>query len=446
MSYPETLHFLYNLQRKGIRPGLSRMAALLALCNHPERAFHALHIGGTNGKGSTVALLASVLSQAGYRTGTYTSPHLLDFSERITISSQPIPKRAVICLTERLREKMARFAPWLLKEVSFFEFTTALAFLYFAQEAVDFAVVEVGMGGRFDTTNLLKPLASAITNVDFDHEQYLGSELLQIAREKAGIIKEETPLVTSAAQREVLKLLRGLAKDKHAPLSQLGKEIQVRARPRSGDFFPGGTTQIVYQGDQCYPLELPLLGRHQVRNAAVALGLVEALQRQGVSIPHDAICEGVRSVRLPGRLEVLQEDPLILLDGAHNPAGAEALGLFLKTLDPGRRGRHWLMIGMMQDKKISAVLEPLLRWADVLLLCRPEIARAADPARLAEVARQVSPSRNLKICIQDHIPEALLFAQACLSAQDSLVVAGSFYAVGEARAVLAGKSPSFIRG
>ena len=446
MPYAETIHFLYRLQRNGIRPGLSRMAALLSLCQHPERSFHAVHIGGTNGKGSTAVMVASILKQAGYRVGSYTSPHLIDFSERICLSGQPISEDSVMRLTEDLREKMAFFAPWLSKEVTFFEFTTALAFLYFSEEQVDFAVVEVGMGGRFDTTNLLRPLVTAITNIDLDHEQYLGSEVLQIAAEKGGIIKEKTPVITAASRPEVVSLLRAIAQSKNAPLIQVGQEIKVALTSFSQALILDQPVQINYQGARNYQIDLPLLGRHQVQNAAVAIGIIESLSKQGVHLSEGDIQEGMRAVHLSGRLEVVRRDPLILLDGAHNPAGARALGLFLEEMDPARQGKHWLMIGMMQDKKMEAILAPLLPWADEAVLCQPKMARAASPEMMAAKIRKLSHSESIRLSIREGVPEALSHLESLIKPQDTLLITGSFYVVGEAKAALCGKAPSLIRG
>ncbi|HEY5599653.1 MAG TPA: folylpolyglutamate synthase/dihydrofolate synthase family protein, partial [Candidatus Manganitrophaceae bacterium] len=332
MSYAQTLDYLYRLQWHGIQPGLERMEEILSLLGRPEKGFPSVHVAGTNGKGSTAAMIASALRRGGYRIGLYTSPHLIDFSERIRVDDIPIPQEEIVRLTEFLRRRIEGEAPHLTETITFFEFTTALAFLYFAEAKVDLAVVEVGLGGRFDATNLLTPLVSVITNIDLDHEQYLGPTIVRIAEEKAGVIKERVPVVTGAAQPEVLSLFERIARSKEAPLIRLGEEIKV-----SGDL----PARFVYRGDQERIVHCPLLGRHQIRNAALAVAALEQLRLKGIQLSEKDLLDGIADVRWEGRLEMIRKNPLIFLDGAHNPAGAETLGDFLKEIDPERSGKHW---------------------------------------------------------------------------------------------------------
>lgn len=444
MSYPETIDYLYRLQWHGIHPGLERMEALLSRVGHPERQFRSVHIGGTNGKGSTAAMVASAFHQGGYRVGLYTSPHLIDFSERIRVSGVLIPPGEIVRLTQFLRERIEAGAPQLRGKITFFEFTTALAFLYFAETRIDLAVVEVGLGGRFDATNVLRPLVSAITNIDLDHEQYLGSTIVRIAEEKAGIIKEGVPVITAAAQPEVLALFETISRLKGAPLIRVGQEIRV-----SGDL----PERFLYQGIRERQVHCPLLGRHQIRNTAVALGVIEQLQQKGIDLSEAALLEGIARVRWEGRLEAIRRDPLILLDGAHNPAGGCALGRFLKEIDPDRKGRHWLIAGILRDKNIGEILSPLIPWIDEIVLTRPDIPRAADPALLSE-----SLNKELLIgwgyyrpptvsqTIRAPVSEAIAYVEARMRPEDTLVITGSLYTVGEAKAFFSGVVPSLIRG
>ncbi len=455
MSYAGALDYLYHLQWHGIHPGLERMGRLLSLVNHPERQFRSVHIGGTNGKGSTAAMTASVLLRGGYRVGLYTSPHLIDFSERIRISGVPIPATEIVRLTGRLRGAIEGISG-LGEEITFFEFTTALAFLYFAESGIDLAVVEVGMGGRFDATNLLSPLVSAIVQIDLDHERYLGSTVLKIAAEKAGIVKEKTAVVTGATQPEVLALFEETARLKEAPLIRLDHEITVEeissgpleaAEPvqRNAVNFALGDLlyqRFVYRGRKERSVEISLLGRHQIRNAAVALGILEQLQERGVSLSDGALLEGIKETRWEGRLEVVRKSPLILLDGAHNRSGAKALGAFLAGVDPDRKGKHWLIAGIMRDKNIPEIFDPLLPWADEVVLTRPDIERAADPDLLAASLGK-GPCRFTRI---DRVPEAISHVELHLGQEDSLVITGSLYTVGEAKAFFLGTTPSLIRG
>lgn len=440
MPYAQALDYLYHLQWHGIHPGLDRMRRLLALADHPERKFRSVHIAGTNGKGSTAAMVTSVLMTAGYRTGLYTSPHLIDFSERIRISGVPVPASEIVRLTGRLRGAIEAGAPELEPEITFFEFTTALAFLYFAESKVDLAVVEVGMGGRFDATNLLAPLVTAIVQIDLDHERYLGSTVLEIAGEKGGIIKERTPVVTGATQPEVLSLFETIARSKGSSLIRLGHEIAAEAPLSTG---PEGEPlqRFTYRGKKERRVEISLLGRHQINNAAVALGILEQLQEKGISLAEEAIGQGMREARWAGRLEVVRKQPLILLDGAHNRSGAKALGAFLADVDPQRKGKHWLIAGIMRDKNIPGIFEPLLPWADEVVLTRPDIERAADPKVLAGALKD--DARSIRF---DHLPDAIAYAESRLRPEDTLVITGSLYTVGEAKAFFSGTTPSLIRG
>lgn len=448
-TYSETIDCLYQMQRRVIRPGLARITSLLAHFDHPQQSFKAIHIAGTNGKGSTAAMVASILQEAGYRVGLYTSPHLLDFSERIQINRVPILHDEIVRLAERLRRKLKRSSPRLAEKISFFEFTTGLAFLYFAEQGIDYAVVEVGLGGRFDATNVVHPLVSSITSIGLDHEQYLGSTLSEIAAEKAGIIKEGVPVVSAASQPEVISIIEEAARLKNAPLIEVGKEISATLLSRQGSTPLINPMKIHYAGQREYFIELPLLGRHQVENAATSIGIIESLQAQGLHISEKDIVAGLKKVRISGRLEVMQRSPLILLDGAHNPAGARTLGDFLAEIDPERKGKHWLITGIMKDKQIEQMLSPLLSWSDAFIVTRPEIERAARPQEISGImaallAHQGRPDRS--VTIKEYVPDAIDYALSRMNPEDTLVITGSFYTVGEARGALLGTAPSLIRG
>jgi dihydrofolate synthase/folylpolyglutamate synthase len=451
MVHTEALDYLYQLQRHGIRPGLERMDALLTLLHHPERRFHSVHIAGTNGKGSTAAMVASALMQGGYTVGLYTSPHLVDFSERMTVSGVPISHREMVQLTERIREKIRSHSPQLLEEISFFEFTTAMAFLFFFEKKVDLAVVEVGMGGQFDATNLLTPLVTGITHIGLDHQQYLGTTLQEITAEKAGIIKENTPIVTSVSQPELLAVIEAKARSRNATLIRLGHEIRLSGIDPIQPSAFNTPQRFHYHGHKERHIECGLLGRHQIENATLAIGLLEQLGLHGIPLSEQDLLEGIRQVSWKGRLEIIQERPLFLLDGAHNPSSAERLGQFLSNIDPEQKGKHWMMIGMMSDKNIPAILSPLIAWTDAFILSRPEIKRAADPAQILDsfssFSKETTAGERLPSCtVREKISEALAYIKAFIRPEDTLVITGSFYTVGEARALLTGTTPSLIRG
>lgn len=443
MSYNDTLDYLYSLQSHGIQLGLSRIGLLFSILGNPQHQFPSVHIGGTNGKGSTAAITASILKQAGYRVGLYTSPHLIDLSERITINGVPISQDEIVRLTEQLRATIHSAA----LKITFFELITAMAFCHFAAAHVDIAVVEVGLGGRFDATNVLIPEVSAITQIDFDHEQYLGKTLLDIAKEKAGIIKEGTLIITGATQPEVLHFFEATAASKNAPLLQLGRDITV-----SGN----GPHDFLYSGIYERNVSCPLLGNHQMANAAIAISIIEQIQppfpeqrgqsvnRSFTSFPisETAILEGIRLVEWPGRLQVIQTNPLILLDGAHNPSGARALGSYLqKEVDPHRLGQHFMIMGILRDKNIREILAPQTDWADEIVLTQPAIERAADPESLAAVLE--GPVRKT---IRKTVVEAIEYVESKIKPNDTLVISGSLYTVSEALAYYKGVALSPIRG
>ncbi len=437
-SYTETLDYLCHLQY-GIVPGLERIRRLLSHLSDPHLKFPSVHIGGTNGKGSTAAMTASILKQAGYKTGLYTSPHLIDFSERITINGVPIAQQDIIRLTDTLKREVTHHAI----EPTFFEFTTAMAFCYFAESKIDIAVVEVGLGGRFDATNVLCPKVTAITNIGRDHEEYLGRRLLDIAYEKAGIIKAGTPVVTGATQPEVLYYFEEVARLKSAPLFRLGQEIRTSGKsPQEFLYEHQGQKKIVHS---------PLLGLHQINNAAIAIAVIEQLQSsQGVAplagtfpfaVSENAISEGMRLVKWPGRLQVIQNDPLILLDGAHNPSGAQALVAYLQEINSNKAGKHWLIVGIMRDKKMKEILAPLAAWANEVILTRPDVQRAAS---LTEIASALDAS--LSHTAIESIPEAIKYVLPKMATHDTLVITGSLFTVAEALAHFKGISLPQIRG
>lgn len=337
MTYSSAVEYLYGLQKHGIKLGLHNIRTLLDRLDRPERRYRSIHIAGTNGKGSTAAMVAAILTAAGYRVGLYTSPHLVDFRERIRVNGAMIPEDRVSELVDRLR-LAARDLP-----VTFFELSTALAFQYFADATVDVAVLEVGMGGRYDATNVVEPVATAITTIALDHEEYLGNTLEKIANEKGGIIKPQVPLVMGRIDQGPAQVIRDLATQRQAPLYELGHTFSVR---EAGGVFDYDGILGSHRGLIC-----PLQGRHQLDNAACALALVEVAARAGITVPAVAVQTGLASTQWEGRLEVADQNPTVLLDGAHNPEAAQALGAFLAKFRLEHPGRQVaLILGMMRDK------------------------------------------------------------------------------------------------
>ncbi|NWF93737.1 MAG: bifunctional folylpolyglutamate synthase/dihydrofolate synthase [Syntrophaceae bacterium] len=418
-AYQESLDFLYGLEKFGMIFGLTQVERILKALGDPHKDVQVIHIGGTNGKGSTAAMIASVLQKEGYRVGLYTSPHLIRFTERIKINGEEIEEQEVARLAEWMRERVgeANITP----PFTFFDFTTAMALYYFRQKMVDLAVLEVGLGGRLDSTNVVDPLLSVITNISKDHEAYLGNSILKIAGEKAGIIKKGRPLVTAATQAQVLRLFSKVCREKGSPCFRVGKEFRY-ACSENGDFHYEGLHR------KLWGLRLSLRGFHQVINATTALGALEVLEDLGYTVSTDAMVEGLKEVEWPGRLEVTASSPRVVLDGAHNPAGALVLK---ESLEKEFQYDHLtLLIGVMKDKDIRSILGLLAPLADRIILTRPNSERAAPPALLKkELGRN---GRRAEI-IED-LKEAIQRGLSITGQEDLFCITGSLYTVGEARA------------
>lgn len=411
------LAFLYGLQRHGIRPGLKRVEKLLSLLGNPQNDFLSIHIAGTNGKGSTSAFAASILKEAGFRTGLYTSPHINRFNERIQVNGRAITDADLARLTSRVR-KAARGVKG---QLSFFEFTTALAFLYFSEKKTDVAVIETGMGGRWDATNTIVPLVSIITNVGLDHTAHLGKTIPEIAFEKAGIIKYGVPVVTGETGKAALSVISKRARELDSPLLALGRAFDIDGDERSAS-YTGLDGRI--KG-----LKLGLSGAHQLDNASVALAAMECVRMYGLHITAKAVRDGLKKASWPGRLEAVGKRPLVLLDAAHNPAGAKALGAFLEKLP---RKRLSLVIGVMNDKDIKGIFKELLPFADTVYLASPALERSA-PVELLE--RFALPYKK-RVISTGSVKEACRLAIKEAGPKDAVCVAGSIFTVGEARGYL----------
>ena len=417
-GYSETLAYLYGLEKFGTILGLDNVRWILSLLNDPQDSFTSIHIAGTNGKGSVAAMVSTVLTKAGYRTGAYTSPHLVSFTERITVDGEPIREEEVVELTQFIKGRVDKADKDRL--FTFFDFTTALAFLYFKRKGVELALVEVGLGGRLDSTNVVCPLVSVITNVGLDHQEYLGNTIEEISREKAGIIKENTPVVTGA-EGPALTIIRDTAAER-ADLYALGEAFSFSKR---------GEQKMSYKGVKISfdDVSLSLRGDHQLFNGALALCTLEILNTRGYALDESCIREGLASTHWPGRLELAGNrpgKPLVLYDGAHNPDGARTLAAFLKTHFP--RKRKILVFGVMKDKDFGKMLTELLPAVQHTIITRPEIARAAAPADVAAHA----PGAQVTDSVKDALGEAFKTADS----KDLIVIAGSFYTIGEAKQLL----------
>jgi len=412
-SYEEAVSYLYSLQKYGIKFGLSKTANLLKRLGNPHKGQNYIHIAGTNGKGSVASFIGSILKEAGLRVGFYSSPHLVRFTERFKINDQEITQEKAEPLIRELTETFAPGEP-----PTFFEATTALAITYFARENTDIAIMEVGMGGRLDATNVITPLISVITNISLEHQFFLGPRLLDIAREKAGIIKDGIDLVTGATQPSVIGLFESIAKEKNAPFWRVGKDARYRTTG-SGFHYYGMKLQL-------NGLRLGLKGDFQARNAALALTVIERLEGKGSKISSQDIRNGLGSNVWPGRMQVIAENPTIILDGAHNPSATRALA---RAIASGFKYRRLiLVIGVMEDKDIGHLLQGIVPISDYVIYTRPVYSRAANPEILeAEAAFLKKPGE-----VVQRLTEALDRARAMADPQDLIIVSGSLFTVGEA--------------
>jgi len=416
--YHNCLKEMYGLRRFGIKLGLSTIKHILGRLDNPQDQYNCIHVAGTNGKGSVAAMLASVLNVAGYRTGLYTSPHLVKFNERIAINNQPIANERVIQTYEQIKQvHQGR------REPTFFEFTTAMALFEFGQQKVQWAVIETGMGGRLDATNVIQPTLSIITNVSVEHREYLGRTIREIAGEKAGIIKAQTPVITGARQKQALSVIQAVAATRSAPVYRLGKDFRTR-RHSSGTFTYYGMDHT------WHGLEAGLLGRHQVDNAAKVLAACEMLGRKRVRISQEQIREGLLQTRWPGRLEIVCSDPFVMLDGAHNLAAARNLAGFLSN--HLIRRDITLVIGILDDKPYRAMLQALVPVCRRVILTQPRIDRRLPAQTLLPIVKEFTDD----VTVVPDVQNAVLRAIKTAGADDAVCIAGSLYVVGEAKEAL----------
>jgi dihydrofolate synthase/folylpolyglutamate synthase len=412
MNYEETLNYLFNLERFGIKLDLSNITSLMNRLGNPHLNFPSIHIAGSNGKGSVAAMLQSILSASGYKTGLYTSPHLVDFRERIRIGDELIDKGFIVDFVYDLKDEIDK------NGYTFFEVTTALAFYYFANKNIDIAVLETGMGGRLDATNVVTPLISIITNISLEHTEHLGTTLPQIAFEKAGIIKKGAPTITAIDDPEILQVIKNVCAERESSLFVINKDSSVKVHPLSID-------HTEFDFDPYKNIKLNLIGRHQVTNASSAILAVEKLKEMGWNIKTKAVRNGLKDVNWRGRLEVFRRNPLTLLDVAHNPGGTKILIDALEEFFPKKQ--IIFIFGVMADKDYPAMLKEICRKAKFVLLTKPDYKRAADPGLLEEVVIK----QNTPYEILPQVKQAYIFALKNARSEDVICITGSHFTVGE---------------
>ncbi len=416
-SYSETLNYIFNLRGGEVDLRLHRVSKALSLLGHPEYNYPAFHIAGTNGKGSTAAMLQRILSTQGYRTGLYTSPHVVSFTERIQVGDQEISPEEVVGLTESQRVVLAEAGV----SLTFFEFVTVMALTYFSRRGIDVAVMEVGMGGRLDATNLILPEVSIITTIARDHQAYLGAEIESIAREKGGIIKKGVPVVCGLLPPEAHSVLESIASSRGSARHIFGRDFSVAL---------GEDKLFSYQGLnwQLNDLSLALRGEYQTRNAAVAIAALETTQKN-FPVSEASVREGLKQVHWPARFEVVLTRPMVILDGAHNIQGIQVLAQEVRSLVGEKKVK--VLFGSMNDKDWDQMLKQLSEIASEISLTRIPMDRSADP----EVLREAIPA-GIPVNIVDDPIDGVRSLLRGVMADEVMLVTGSLYLLGRVRPFL----------
>jgi dihydrofolate synthase / folylpolyglutamate synthase len=421
----EPLDYLFGLEQFGIKFGLENIRALVGALGHPERAFPSVHIAGTNGKGSVTAMVDAGLRAAGHRSARFTSPHLIDLTERFAIDDRPVARDALVAAVADLRSRIDTLiaSGALRAQPTFFEATTALALELFRRAGVDVAVIEVGLGGRLDSTNVITPMATAITSIAFDHEAYLGHTLGAIAVEKAGIIKPHVPVVVGRVPAEAEAAIDEVARERGADVVRAWDGVTVAP----GGHARGAATRVRLRtaAHDYGEITISLRGTHQIGNAVVAVRLLELLDQRGIAVPAGAIAEGLATVTWPGRLDHrrLSDGREMLLDAAHNPAGAAMLAEYIAdTFDE----KPPLVFAAMRDKDAARMFELLLPSVGALIVTRASTTRSADPVTLAHHATAVAP--GLRVLVEPARADALA---AAWKMSPRIVVAGSIFLLGD---------------
>ncbi len=430
LSSTDAIAWLHSFDKYRWVLGLERITALLERLGNPQKKLQIIHIAGSNGKGSVCKYISSILQKAGHIVGLYLSPHIEHFSERIVVGNQEISEDDLAMLVSEIRpfvEDMKQQG----ETPTFFEIVTAIAFLHFKNRAVNYAVIEVGLGGRFDATNVVDPLVTVITNISLEHTEILGKDIVSIAREKAGIIKDNIPVIT-AAKEDAQETIRHIAKECKAPLTCIDKTMWRRV------FYQKKRQGFVIHGSfKDYTVETSVLGRHQGENIAVAIAVVEQLQMNGVYITDKDIVDGIAATSHIGRMEFVVENPPVLLDGAHNPAGMRMLADTIQ--EDFSSQRLILVLGMLKEKDIKTMVSTIVPLADIIIVTKSMNPRAADPLLLQEIIACFDVNKT--VFIEQSIPRAIDHATRIATEQDLICVSGSLFTVGEARSVLLSGKP-----
>jgi dihydrofolate synthase / folylpolyglutamate synthase len=417
INYERKRSFPYNQLR------LKRVRDILSLLGNPHKDIKSIHIAGTKGKGSTAIFIANILKSAGFRTGLYTSPHLHDFRERITINGRLMNKKDLILLTEKMKKVVDKYIKKTGNLPTYFEIYTILAFCYFKLKKIDFMVIETGLGGRLDATNVIKPLICVITPISHEHTGKLGRTLTKISHEKAGIIKRNSVVISAVQPKAVLGVIRETAAKKRSKLFIIGKDVSFEPLRTNGKYQLFRTKGIFRTYN---PLKTSLLGRHQLMNATSGIATVEALRFFNTNIPPAAVKKGIKRAKWPGRLEVVSNKPLIVLDGAQNKASAQVLREAVQSVFNYQR--LILILGICRDKDIRGICTTLEKISDIIILSKASHPRAAEVERLKKHLPNKKP-----IYTRKNLKYALELAKSKAKKDDLILITGSLFVVAEAR-------------
>jgi len=419
-AYQKCLDIIYKLGRFGIKLELDTISNILNLLDNPEKKYNIVHVAGTNGKGSTATYIASILQVAGFKTGVYTSPHLVRFNERIAINGRDISNDDVVNAYEAVHKVDIGE-----RKATFFEITTAMGFYHFAKENVQWAVIETGMGGRFDATNIIKPKVSVITNLSIEHTEYLGNTIKALAKEKGGIIKTGTPVVTGVSQPSGLKVIKNIAKEKLSEIYIYKKDFSARKNSRQQYYTYKGLKQNFNH------LIKPLPGAHQKENLSLALAACEVIFD---NLDEKLVKKGLATTKWPGRLEHIQDQPLVIIDGAHNLKAARVLGKYLSSTLKNRK--LTLVLGILDDKPYEKMVESLVPCADTIIITKAKIDRSLETSVLKKAVQNITKKR---VIIIENVKDAVTHAIDISRDEDAICIAGSLYVAGEAREQLINK-------
>ena len=425
-TYSQALDYIYsfvdysltrNLRYSPEKFDLKRMRSFLELLDKPQQNYRVVHVAGTKGKGSTAAMIASILSASGYKTGFYTSPHMIDFSERIRIGDDLISHKEITDYVNQLEPEIKK-----VPELTTFEIITGMAFKYFSDSKVDFGVIEVGMGGRFDATNVVKPQISVITSISFDHMKVLGKTLKKIAFEKAGIIKENIPVIVSKQKSSPLNEIKRIARERKAKMIYAPDLYRIETRSNS---LEEQKFTLMKAKESFVDISIPLLGDHQIDNAMTAYACIEELIKQGVKIGSDAVSEGFKNIKWPGRFEIINRKPLVIIDGAHNLDSFRKLSETIKKYLPEKK--IILIFGASEDKAVESMLEIIQPLIKILIITRSEHPRAMELNKVENIAKSLDLTFVVEGNIKNAVGEALVHSddKTAIIASGSIFIAGA---------------------